>query len=64
MQLKIHASTPSIDPDDRGCVGDRINFYARKSISDVFNTQNLTNSLFNPAFSDRYVFTTADVVWD
>lgn len=64
IQLKIHAVAPSIKLEDRGYMGDRINFYTRKSICEAFKTQDLTNSLYNPAFSDRYVFTTGDVEWD
>lgn len=65
IQLKIHASAPSVkDKTDRNCLGDRINFYARKKISETFQTENLTNSLFNPAFSNKYEFTTADVCWE
>lgn len=65
IQLRIHASAPSIsDKSDRNCLGDRINFHARKKICETFMTQNLTNSVFNPAFSNRYVFTTSDVRWE
>lgn len=65
IQLRIHASAPSItEKSDRNCLGDRINFYARKKICESFRTQNLTNAVFNPAFSDNYVFTTTDVQWD
>ena len=65
IQLRIHASSPYVnDKSDRNCLGDRINFYARKKICESFQTQNLTNSVFNPAFSDNYVFTTADVRWE
>lgn len=65
IQIRIHASVPSvIEKTDRNCLGDRINFYARKKICDTFMTQNLTNSVFNPAFSTKYVFTTADVCWE
>lgn len=65
IQLKIHASAPSVtDKTDRNCLGDRINFNARKKIVESFKTENLTNSLYNPAFSSRYVFTTADVTWE
>ncbi len=64
IQLRIYASAPSVkDSGYRNCIGDRINFYARKSIAEAFQTQNLSNSVFNPAFSDRYVFTTRDVQW-
>ncbi len=65
IQLRIHASAPSItDKTDRNCLGDRINFNVRKKISESFKTENLTNALYNPAFSSRYVFTTADVAWE
>ncbi|BDZ68521.1 hypothetical protein GCM10025860_19690 [Methanobacterium ferruginis] len=65
IQLHIHASAPSVTSKaDRNCLGDRINFYARKKICESFETQNLTNSLFNPAYSNKYVFTTADVSWE
>jgi hypothetical protein len=64
IQLKIFASTTSgADAEERNSLGDRINFYVRKSICQTFKTQNLTNTVFNPAFSQRYIFTTADVHW-
>jgi hypothetical protein len=62
--LKIFASAGSIKyADDRNCIGDRINYYVRKSICEAFKTENLTNIYYNPAFSDRYYFTTCDVKW-
>ncbi len=65
IQIRIHASAPLVkDKSDRNCLGDRINFYARKKICESFKTENLTNAIFNPAFSNKYVFTTADVYWD
>lgn len=64
IQLKIYASAPSVtNKTDRNCLGDRINFNARKKIAESFNTENLTNALYNPAFSSKYVFTTTDVQW-
>ena len=63
IQLKIYASASSVKSADRDCIGERINFHARKSICETFNTQGLTNSFFNPAFSNKYVFTTCDVPW-
>lgn len=64
IQLRITASAPSLKyPDDRNSMGDRINFYARKSIAESFATSNQTNKLYNPVFSSRYVFSTADVKW-
>ena len=65
IQLRIHATSSSVTgKTERNCLGDRINFNARKKIAQSFKTENLTNALYNPAFSDRYVFTTADVQWD
>jgi hypothetical protein len=65
IQIRVHASAPTIqNREDKDCLGDRINFYVRKSICETFNTQNLTNKVYNPAFSHRYVFTTGDVRWD
>ncbi len=65
IQLRIYASSPHIkDPKDRNCMGDRINYYARKKICESFQTENLTNSFYNPAFTDNYVFTTAEVRWE
>jgi hypothetical protein len=64
IKLKIYASAPSLEYfDDRNCIGDRINYYVRKCICDSFNTENLTNIYYNPAFSDRYYITTSEVVW-
>jgi uncharacterized protein (UPF0333 family) len=63
IQLRIYATGSSLNKTDQNCLGERLNYHARKSISEVFNTQNLTNSFFNPAFSHRYVFTTGDVQW-
>ena len=64
IQLRISASAPSVTSiSDRNALGDRVNFYARKSISESFNTSGQTNEMFNPAFSNRYIFTTTDVTW-
>lgn len=64
IQFEIVASAPSIKhADERNCLGDRINYYARKAICEAYNTQNLTNVYCNPAFSDRYFFTNLDVKW-
>lgn len=64
IQLNITASAPSVtNPTDRNALGDRINFYARQSICESFNTVNQTNSLFNPAYSNNYRITTTDVYW-
>jgi hypothetical protein len=64
LKVKIYASAHSLKYyDDRNCVGDRINYYVHKSICDSFKTENLTNIYYNPAFSDRYYITTAEVEW-
>jgi hypothetical protein len=63
IQLKIYATGSEMDSAEQYRLGSRINYYARKSICEVFKTQNLTNVAFNPAFTDKYVFTTAGVEW-
>lgn len=55
--------TVSGDVDDKTSAGDRINFYLRKSLATSFNTSDLTNGLYNPVFSNHYIFTTAKVKW-
>ena len=64
IKLKIYASAISVySYDDRQCIGDRINYYVRRSICKSFKTENLTNIYYNPAFSDNYFITTYDVEW-
>ena len=64
IQLKIYASSPDIKTkEEKESAGDRINYNVRRSITNSFKTENITNKLFNPAFSNRYSFTTANVVW-
>ena len=64
LKLKIVASAPSLKSDkEKTCAGDRINYYARKSICEAFKTEELTNVYYNPAFSSRYRITTAEVEW-
>lgn len=64
IQLKIYASSENVKTkDERESVGDRINYNIRKSITHSFKTENITNKLFNPAFSNKYSFTTGNVVW-
>lgn len=64
IKLKIYASAKSVySYDDRQCIGDRINYYVRRSICKSFKTENLTNIYYNPAFSDNYFITTYDVEW-
>lgn len=64
IQLKVHASSSSLKTtSEKNSAGDRINFYMRKSIAVAFKTTNLSNSLYNPSFSNNYVFTTLNVNW-
>lgn len=64
IQLQVVASAPSIKyPEERNCLGDRINYYTRKAICECYKTENITNIYFNPAFSERYFFTTQEVQW-
>ncbi len=64
IQLKVFVSCPkALNNDEKDSLGDRINYNVRKSISMCFKTENLTNSIYNPAFSPKYIFTTADAKW-
>jgi hypothetical protein len=64
IQIRVYASDPTLkNHDDQNCMGERINYYVRKSISGTFNTDYLTNNAYNPVFSHRYYYTTADVRW-
>ncbi|PKL69139.1 MAG: hypothetical protein CVV28_01795 [Methanobacteriales archaeon HGW-Methanobacteriales-1] len=64
IQLKVFVScTKPLNSNEKNSLGDRINFNIRKSISICFKNENLTNSFYNPAFSPKYVFTTADIKW-
>ena len=64
IQLKIYASSPSIKTkEEKESMGDGINYNVRKNIVNSFKTENISNKLFNPAYSNKYSFTTANVVW-
>lgn len=64
IQFKVYVSSDSItNKTDQDSAGDRINFNLRKSIAISFNTTGLSNSLYNPSFSDNYMFTTSKVQW-
>ena len=64
IQLQVYVISDVItEKKDQDSLGDRINYNLRKSISQTFNTENLSNSLYNPSYSKNYIFTTADVVW-
>ncbi|MCK9152478.1 hypothetical protein [Methanobacterium alcaliphilum] len=64
IQLKVYASCAVLKNSyEKNSVGDRINYNVRRSICKIFKTENSTNALFNPVFSPKFVFTTADVIW-
>ena len=64
IQFTVYAkSSEKFSKDELDSIGDRINFYLRKSIAISFNTTSSTNRLYNPVFSPHYVFTTANVKW-
>jgi len=64
IQLRVFVSSPNLErTTDKNSAGSRINYYVRKSIATSFNTEHLSNSLYNPSFSKNYVFTTANVQW-
>jgi hypothetical protein len=64
IQLRIYASSPTLlSRDDRLSAGERINYNVKKSITLTFNTNKLTNTLYNPCFSNQHVYTTANVQW-
>lgn len=64
IQFKVYAKA-SVDYNKKelDSIGDRINYNLRKSVAMSFNTADSTNKLYNPVFSNNYVFTTANVVW-
>ena len=64
IQFKVYAAcSRDFNKKDLDSIGDRINYNLRKSIALSFNTSNAGNKLYNPVFSNHYVFTTADVKW-
>jgi uncharacterized protein (UPF0333 family) len=63
IQLKVYVSSPCLKSSDRNSAGDRINFNIRKTISTTFKSENYSNSLYNPCFSNNYIITTGDVQW-
>lgn len=64
IQFKVTVSSSEIiDKDLQDSFGDRINYNLRKALAYTFNSENLTNELYNPVFSNHYVFTTANVKW-
>lgn len=63
IQLQIYAHSTNLNNTIKDSLGERINFNARKSITETFKTKNLAGDLYNPAFSNNYIITTKDVKW-
>lgn len=64
IQFKVYAKTSDrFKKDELESIGSRINYYLRKSLAVSFNATDATNDLYNPVFSKRYVYTTANVKW-
>lgn len=64
IQFKVYATcSKDLNKKDLDSIGDRINYNLRKSIATSFNTSNVGNKLYNPVFSNHYVYTTANVKW-
>ncbi|MEA4957662.1 hypothetical protein SDC9_08624 [bioreactor metagenome] len=64
IQIRVYASSTSlISREDMVSIGEKINFSLRKSITLAFNTNNLSNGLYNPCFSKKHLYTTANVQW-
>ena len=64
IQFKVYAKTDyDFDKKDLVSIGDRINYNLRKSLAYTFNTTQTTNKLYNPVFSQHYIYTTANVKW-
>lgn len=64
IQFKVYAKTNhDFSSKELTSIGDRINYNLRKAIAVSFNTTSSTNKLYNPVFSNHYVYTTANVKW-
>lgn len=63
IQIKTYAKGPILKATNKEKLGERINYNIRKNIGATFHTENLSNIYANPAFSNKYYFTTADVKW-
>ena len=64
IQFKVYVkSSKEFNSDELVSIGDRINYNLRKSVAISFNSTDATNKLYNPVFSQHYVFTTANVKW-
>lgn len=64
IQFKVYATcSRDFSKKELDSIGDRINYNLRKSVAVSFNTSNSGNKLYNPVFSNHYVYTTANVKW-
>lgn len=64
IQFKVYAKALNdYSESELDSMGERINYYLRKSLAISFNSTSSTNNLYNPVFSQHYVFTTANVKW-
>lgn len=64
IQFTVYAKTSDrFDENELVSIGDRINYNLRKSLAFSFNSTQSTNNLYNPVFSQHYVYTTANVKW-
>ena len=64
IRFEVYAKTSDrFDSDELVSFGDRINYNLRKSLALSFNSTASTNKLYNPVFSNHYVYTTANVKW-
>ena len=64
IQFKVYAKASNdYSESELDSMSERINYYLRKSLAISFNSTSSTNNLYNPVFSQHYVFTTANVKW-
>lgn len=64
IQFTVYATTSkSFSAKELDSIGERINYYLRKSVAVSFNSTSTANNLYNPVFSPHYIYTTANVKW-
>ena len=64
IQFNVYAkASEKYSKSELDSIGDRINYNLRKSLAISFNSTSSTNNLYNPVFSQHYVFTTANIKW-
>jgi len=63
IEIEITAHTNrQLTTNEKYIIGSRINYYARKSITETFN-QEQTDTYYNPAKSTNYLIKTNNVRW-